>query len=137
MNKLKLALSALALIAYSAQSDAQQYKYETPMPPGVASPDKVETSIGTLNLSYGYPDAATVQKVYDNLDASRALQAYLLALPMVNQASMRDTLRKFGPVNQTDVIWDEAHVPARQRNELGCFGRLPLRESTGGLLDRS
>jgi len=50
-----------------------------------------------LNLSDGYPDAATVQKIYNNLDASRALQAYLLALPIVNQAGMRDALRKFGP----------------------------------------
>jgi hypothetical protein len=40
-------------------SIAQQYKYETPMPPGVASTDKADTSIGTLNLSYGYPDGAT------------------------------------------------------------------------------
>jgi hypothetical protein len=107
MKKLNLAFSTLALLAFSAvPSNAQQYKYETPMPPGVASPDKVDTSIGTLNLSYGYPDAATVQKIYDNLDASRALQAYLLALPIVNQASMRDTMRKSGPDNQTDVIWE-------------------------------
>jgi len=83
------------------------YKYTTPMPPGVAVPDKVETSIGTLSLHYGYPDDATTQKVYDNLDASRALQAYLLAIPIVNQVGMRDTLRKYGPVNQTDVIWEE------------------------------
>jgi len=83
------------------------YKYSTPVPPGVAVPDKVETSIGTLHLNYGYPDDATTQKVYDNLDASRALQAYLLALPIVNQVGMRDTLRKYGPVNQTDVIWEE------------------------------
>lgn len=76
------------------------------MPPDVGTPDKVETSIGTLNLFDGYPDAVTVQKIYNNLDASRALQAYLLALPMVNQAGMRDTLRKFGPDNQTNVIWE-------------------------------
>jgi hypothetical protein len=44
MKRLKLAFSALALLAFSAMpSSAQQYKYETPMPPGVASPDKVET----------------------------------------------------------------------------------------------
>ena len=87
-------------------TNAQQFKYQTPVAPGVATPDKIETSIGTLNLSDGYPDAATVQKIYDNLDASRALQAYLLALPIVNQAGMRDALRKFGPDNQTDVIFE-------------------------------
>ena len=72
---------------------AQTYKMTTPIAPGVAVPDKVETSIGTLNLNYGYPDDATTQKVYDNLDASRALQAYLLALPIVNQVGMRATLQ--------------------------------------------
>jgi hypothetical protein len=74
---------ALSLIAFSAvPANAQQYKYETPIAPGIATPDKVDTSIGTLNLSSGYPDAATVQKICNNLDASRALQAYLLALPI-------------------------------------------------------
>jgi hypothetical protein len=57
------------------------YKMSTAFAPGVAVPDKVESSIGTLNLNYGYPDNATTQKIYDNLDASRALQAYLLAIP--------------------------------------------------------
>ena len=46
------------------------------------------------------------EKIYDNLDRSRALQAYLLAIPIVNQAGMRDSIRKFGPDNQTDVIWE-------------------------------
>ena len=82
-----------------------QFKFSTRMAPGVAVPDKIESSIGTLNLSYGYPDADTVEKIYDNIDRSCALQAYLMAIPIVNQAGMRDSLRKFGPDNQTDVIW--------------------------------
>jgi hypothetical protein len=97
-----LALPVVALIALAA--DTPKYKYQTPIPPGVATPDKVETSIGTLNLKDGYPDDATTQKVYDNLDRSRALQAFLLALPVLEQAAMRDALRKFGPDNQTDFI---------------------------------
>ena len=80
------------------------YKYQTPIAPGVAVPDKIESSIGTLDLSYGYPGPDTVAKIYDNLDRSRALQAYLLAIPIVNQIGMRDSLSKFGPQNQTDVI---------------------------------
>jgi len=42
-------------------------------------------------------DAGTAQNVRDNLNASRALQAYVLAVPIVNQAGVRDSLRKFGP----------------------------------------
>lgn len=100
---------AVALMAGSAAfaQTAGTYKMTTPFAPGVAVPDMVETSIGTLNLNYGYPTDETTQKVYDNLDASRALQAYLLGLPIVNQVGMRATLREFGPVNQTDVIWED------------------------------
>ncbi|HEY4934425.1 MAG TPA: DUF1254 domain-containing protein [Terriglobales bacterium] len=99
-------LSLLLLGLAASPSTAQQYKMTTPIAPGVATPDKLDTSIGTLKLSDGYPDADTIKKVYDNLDASRALQAYLLAIPIVNQAGMRDSQRKFGPDNQTDVIWE-------------------------------
>ena len=35
------------------------YKYSTPIEPGVAVPDKLDSSIGKLHLSYGYPEAAT------------------------------------------------------------------------------
>ena len=101
------ALSILLLTTVLAlPAGAQQYKYQTPLAPGVATPDRLDTSIGTLNLSDGYPDTATVQKIYDNLEASRALQAYLLALPIVNQAGMREAIRKFGPDNQTNVIFE-------------------------------
>jgi hypothetical protein len=107
---LAIAATLLAGCATSTPS-ARNYKMSTPIAPGVAVPDKLETSIGTLHLSDGYPSADTVQKIYDNLDRSRALQAYLLAIPIVNQASMRDSLRKFGPDNQTDVIWENLVDP--------------------------
>jgi len=86
-------------------------KFSTPSAPGVAVPDKIESSLGTLNLNYGYPTAETVEKIYDNLDRSRALQAYLMAIPIVNQAGMRDSIGQFGPVNQTDVIWENLVDP--------------------------
>ncbi len=98
----------LALPAVAPDSAATvQYKMTTPIAPGVAIPDTLETSIGTLHSNDGFPNPGTIEKIYDNLDRSRALQAYLLGLPIVNQASMRDSLRKFGPDNQTDVIWED------------------------------
>jgi hypothetical protein len=51
------------------------------------------------------------EKIYDNLDRSRALQAYLLAIPIVNQAGMRESLRRFGPINTTNVIWESLVDP--------------------------
>ena len=101
--KRQVLLGAIFSAVICAGAWAQNYKMTTPIAPGVAVPDKIESSIGTLNLHYGYPDAETVEKIYDNLDRSRALQAYLMAIPIVNQAGMRDSIRKFGPDNQTDV----------------------------------
>ena len=108
-----LACSALAVFVTVATSpsSAQQYKMTTPIAPGVATLDKLDTPIGTLHLTDGNPDADTVKKIYDNLDQSRALQAYLLAIPIVNQAGMRDSIRQYGPDNQTDVIWEQLVDP--------------------------
>ena len=100
------AAALLANLATTAASQAQTFKMTTPISPGVATPDRLDTSIGTLNLIDGFPKPDTVEKIYDNLDRSRALQAYLLAIPIVNQAGMRDSLRKFGPVITTNVIWE-------------------------------
>jgi len=85
---------------------AETYKMTTPIAPGVETPDTLDTSIGTLTLKSGVPSKESTQKIWDNLDRSRALQAYLLAIPIVNQAGMRDSLLKFGPVNSTNVIWE-------------------------------
>ena len=106
MTKLKLLVPLLLAMAPFTAALAQTYKMTTPIAPGVATPDTVETSIGTLKLHDGFPSPEATEKIYDNLDRSRALQAYLLGLPIVNQVAMRNALREYGPVNQTDVIWE-------------------------------
>jgi hypothetical protein len=101
----------LSLGAVALSASAETYKMTTEIAPGVATPDSMESSIGPLKLNDGFPTEETTAKIWDNLDRSRALQAYLLAIPIVNQAGMRDTLLKFGPVNQTDVIWENLVDP--------------------------
>ena len=44
----------------------------TDIPEGIATPDKLETTIGTLTSFDGVPDKKTTQMVYDNLDLQRA-----------------------------------------------------------------
>ena len=106
-----ITFALLFVTAVTTAASAENYKMTTPIAPGVATPDTLETSIGTLHLRDGVPKPDTIEKIYDNLDRSRALQAYLLAIPMVNQAGMRATLRGFGPDNQTDVIWADLVDP--------------------------
>ncbi len=51
-----------------------QYKYSTPMPPGIAISDKIETRLGPLSFFDGFPEKATAEKLWDNLDFQRAVQ---------------------------------------------------------------
>ena len=79
----------------------------TDIPPSITTPDKVETRIGTLKFFDGFPDKATVEKVYDNLDFQRGVQAYLMALPAVSIEGARKGVTGFGTVNQTVLISEQ------------------------------
>jgi hypothetical protein len=76
----------------------------TDIPASITTPDVVETSLGTMRFFDGFPDSVTVQKVYDNLDFQRAVQAFLNVLPAAQMHGMRTGIRLFGPDNQTVLI---------------------------------
>lgn len=82
-------------------------KMTTTIPSGILMPDKVNTRLGTLQFVDGCPDATTTDKIYDNLDFQRAVQAYLLALPPVNQMANRTGILAMGPANTTVPIWEQ------------------------------
>ena len=83
------------------------YKYSTPIPAGIAAPDKIESRLGTLKFLDGFPDKATAEILWDNLDFQRAVQAYLLAIPAVGQVLDRNASNTLGPINQTVPIWEQ------------------------------
>jgi hypothetical protein len=84
-----------------------QYRYSTPVPPGVAAPDRVETRLGALTFFDGFPDKASAEKLFDNLDFQRAVQAYLFAIPAVSQVANRNAFRTFGPANTVVPIFEQ------------------------------
>ena len=45
------------------------------------SAQSIDSRIGKLEFQSGYPTDETVQKLYDELDFQRAVQAYLWAMP--------------------------------------------------------
>ena len=94
------------LLATLSTVDAQQKKYKmtTDIPASITTPDVVETSLGTLRFFDGFPDEATVKKVYDNLDFQRGVQAFLTCLPCASACAFRTGLRTYGPDNQTVLI---------------------------------
>ena len=79
----------------------------TDIPQFLTTPNSVESRIGTLKFFDGFPDKATVEKVYDNLDFQRGVQAYLTALPAVSVEGGRRAVTEFGSVNQTVLISEQ------------------------------
>jgi hypothetical protein len=52
-------------------------KMTTDIPPSLVTPNTVETRIGTLKFTDGFPDDGTAAKVYDSLDFQRGLHKSL------------------------------------------------------------
>jgi hypothetical protein len=96
-------IGALALTTTRA-ADAPKLKMTTDIPRSITTPNSVETRLGTLKFTDGFPDDATVQKAYDNLDFQRGVQAFLTAMPGASLVAMRHALREVGAVNGTVAI---------------------------------
>jgi len=88
-------------------AEPPKMKMTTPIPKGIATPDKLETSIGTLTGFDGVPDAKTTQLVYDNLDLQRAQQAFLSTIQISSMYAMEQGFRSFGPPNSTVLLFEE------------------------------
>jgi hypothetical protein len=84
-----------------ATTEPPKMKMTTPIPPGIETPNTLETHLGTLTSFDGVPDKETTQKVYDDLDLRRATEAFLAALPIASMSAMEKGLRTFGPANAT------------------------------------
>lgn len=84
-----------------------QYKYSTEIPAGVEVPDSVESRLGTLRFTDGFPDEATAKTLYDNLDFQRAVQAFLLGMPAVSQQVNRAAFADLGPANTVVPIFKQ------------------------------
>lgn len=98
---------ALAFTAVTASAQTPpKMKMTTDIPPAISTQDSVETRLGTLKFFDGFPDDATVEKVYDNLDFSRGVEAFLTAMPAASLYAMREGFRSQGADNQTVLIME-------------------------------
>jgi hypothetical protein len=75
-------------------------KFATSIPSSITTPDSVETRLGTLKFFDGFPDQATVQTVYDNLDFQRGVQVFLTAIPAASAHAMRTGFAPSGPTTR-------------------------------------
>ena len=83
---------------------APKLKMTTDIPAQITTPDSVETRLGTLRFFDGFPDDATVEAIYDNLDFQRGVQAFLAAMPGASVYSLREGFRSQGADNQTVLV---------------------------------
>ena len=79
----------------------------TGIPPAITTPDKVETRIGTLEFKDGAPSADTVQKVYDNLDYVRGVDAFMNSFSGASAYAIRQGFQSIGAEDNTVVIFSE------------------------------
>lgn len=79
-KKTKFIIGALATataVTLFTGSAIGQPKVSSETLKSISIPDKVETSIGTLEFFDGVPSDTTIDKLYDNLDRMRGVQVYL------------------------------------------------------------
>jgi hypothetical protein len=96
-----LAVLMIASLTSTAMAKSPKMKQTTPIPTEITTPDKVETRIGTLKFKNGMPDQMTMDKLWDNLDFSRAVEVYLNALPAVSMYTVRQGQRDIGVPDNT------------------------------------
>lgn len=103
------------------------------LPASQAVAETINSQFGQLNFEAGYPTTETVQKLYDELDFQRGVQAYLWALPMASYGAMADAHKALGADSHTAVIADELAQPQQlaltaNQDTVYMSGVLDLRE---------
>jgi hypothetical protein len=82
--------------------------YNNKIPESIMTPDKVETSIGTLEFFDGIPTKETAELCYDNLDFLRGVEAFLNGMPAASlEAARRGHLSLGAKKSNQILIFDE------------------------------
>ena len=77
------------------------------LPPSITTPDKVESSIGTLEYKDGAPSKETVAKAYDYLDLMHGVEAFVNAYQGASVAAIFKGMEDAGVPNNTALIFSE------------------------------
>src|SRR3984885_12989350 len=117
---MKRITQAMALVLLSAAVTIPAWgqgqptpKYSAKVPPSITTPDTVQTRIGTLKFFDGLPDSETVQKVYDNLDFTRGVEAFLSGIPATSVYAACEGLSQAGAKRNGGITITEDLLDAR------------------------
>jgi hypothetical protein len=97
-----IALGAVLTSSGPATAEVSQQTLES-----LSTPDKVETSIGTLEFKDGAPTVETAEKVRDALTFTRALNVYNNSFRGASAYAIRDGLQSIGAKDNEVVIFSE------------------------------
>jgi len=99
-------VSALALTsAYAA--DAPKMMTNEEIPASIYTPDKVDTRIGTLEFTGGFPSRSTLDKVFENLDFTHAFRAFVDTMQGVSIRAIHKGLLDAGVKNNEVIVFSE------------------------------
>jgi hypothetical protein len=90
--------TACTLLALPQTAGAQ-----TSVPPSIATPDQVETRLGTFEFKDGVPSEATTEKAFDNLDFTYAYRTFMDNMRGVSILALRKGLQSIG-VKDNEVL---------------------------------
>jgi hypothetical protein len=113
LHAITLALLAIAASAPAWGQGQPTPKYSAKVPPSIQTPDTVQTRIGTLKFFDGLPDQDTVQKVYDNLDFSRGVEAFLSGMPAASVYAACEGIDQIGAKRNQGIAITEDLMDAR------------------------
>ncbi|MEM9059298.1 MAG: DUF1254 domain-containing protein [Pseudomonadota bacterium] len=91
--------AALTLLPSLAMADVTQEQLDA-----ISTPDKVETSIGTLEFIDGAPLPETSEKVYDYLDTMRGVDSFLKGIPAASVFMLIEGAHSIGAVEAHQVM---------------------------------
>jgi hypothetical protein len=77
------------------------------IPPSISTPDKVETRIGTLDFKDGVPSKDSAAKIFDNLDLTRAFDAFVNTMRGVSIASLHKGFQSIGVKDNEVLVFSE------------------------------
>jgi hypothetical protein len=107
LKQLNKGLTAIVICVVPALSDPAWAQSASAIPQSITTPDKVETRIGTLEFKDGVPSQAAADKVYDNLLATHAFNAFVNTMQGVSIAALDKGLQSVGVKNNEVIVFSE------------------------------
>jgi len=102
MKRLLLSFGALLVAGQTSVALA-----EPSVPDSILTPEKVETSLGTLEFKNGVPTEDTAEKLYDNLDFTYAYRAFMDTMRGVSIQALKKGMVDIGVKENEVLIFSE------------------------------